>query len=412
MLTGLGIPAAHIRRVSEGVPLDETIGTYALLKMIQVGLSVGLTLTGLHIWTNVLGRGFESPLEVQVIFVMLVYHTAYSLANIGTQTFNARLETAKSQIPQVVGTLVRVLGMILVVAAGLGAVELAWAYAIGAVAVGVSAFVLFWRYPIRLPTWRLVRSYVRYAFPLALPAALAALSVNIDKAFIQLFWGAVEVGYYFGVQRMVVLLVLAASAVSILLFPSVSRLHVRGDLDGLRTKSAQAERYLSMILAPAVTFLVLYPEGVIHVALSNDFLPAANILRIFAISTFILALVVPRRSLLQGMDRSDLAGTAALAGALMTLALFPFLIPTSILGVPFVGLGPVGAAVSILVGYTVTLVLALFFAHRLIGDRLRRNVAFHLWRPRPWDLSSGSASRLPRDSHGSGFTFPRTASSF
>ncbi len=377
VLTGLGIPAAHIKRVSEGEPLDQAIGTYAIIRLVQVALSISLALLGLHLWTNVLGRGFESPLHVQVIFVMLVYHSALALGNIGIQTFSARMETAKSQIGLLVGTLARVLGMILVVAAGLGAIELAWAYALGAVATGVSVLVLIWRYPIRLPEWRLVRSYLKYALPLSLPAALVALSANIDKAAIQLFWGAAEVGYYFTVQRIVLLLVVVTSAVSVLLFPSVSRLHAQRDMNGLRTKSAQAERYLSMVLAPIVAFLFIYPEGVLHVMLSDDFLPAANILRIFAIATFVLAIIVPRRALLLGMDRSDLAGKASLAGAVVTLALFPLLIPTSILGVPLAGLGPEGAAFSVLVGYTVLLGLALLFAHRIVGDRLHRNIAVH-----------------------------------
>ncbi len=133
-----------------------------------------------------------------------------------------------------------------------------------------------------------------------------------------------------------------------------------------------------MILAPVAVFLFVYPEGVIHVILSDDFLPAANVLRLFALATFVLALVVPRAAILQGMDRPGHAGMASLAGAITTLGLYPVLIPTSIFGVPLAGLGAEGAVASVLVGYVVLLGVSLFFSHRLVGDRLQARIALHI----------------------------------
>lgn len=378
VLTGLGMPAAHVKRISQGEPLSQCIGAFTLMKTLQVGLATFVTLSALYIWTNLLDRGFETPLQQQVIFVMLLYYIAMSTADVGLTTFNARLETAKSQMGILVGTAARVVGVIVVVAAGLGALALAWAYAFGAIAVAFPTVFLLWGYPITRPRPGLIRSYLKFALPLSVPAALVALSMSIDKAFIQLFWGVVQVGYYFTVQRITILLTVITSAVSLLLFPSLSRHHAQNELKLLRTKSRQAERYLTMILAPVVAFLLIYSEGAIHVMLSDDFLPAVNILRLFAVATFIMALIVPRRAILQGMDRPDLTGRAALAGAVTTLALYPILIPTSIFGVSLLGLGPEGAAASIVIGYTVFLALALIFTHRLIGDNIHGRIALHI----------------------------------
>lgn len=378
VLTDLGIRAAHIKRVSQGEPLDQSLGAFVLLKILQISLATGVALLSLFVWTEVLNLGFETPLHLRVIFVMLVYFLAASAADLGITTFNARQETAKSQTSYLIGITTRMVGMVVVAVAGLGALALAWAYVLGAVAVAALAALLLRHYPVARPSRPLLGSYLKFAVPLSIPTALVALSVNIDKAVIQFFWGAVEVGYYFTIQRFILLLLVVNSAVSLLLFPSLSRYHARNELDMVRTKSAQSERYLSMILAPPVAFLVAYPEGVIHVLLSNVFLPATNVLRLFAIAAFVLALAVPRQAILQGMERSDLAGLVALAGALVTLALYFVLIPTSVLGVPLAGLGAEGAAAGVLAGYLVLLTLALGFTHRLVGDRLRRNVAFHL----------------------------------
>lgn len=377
-IAGLGLPAAHVKRVSQGEPLGQCIATFTILRVIQVAVAIGATFLAVFIWTAVLGRGFETPLHLQVISIMLLYHVATSAATIATTTFNSRLETAKSQASTFAGTVTRVVGMIIVAVAGLGGAALAWAYSLGAFAVAMTAFVLFIRYPLSRPSLGLFKSYMRFALPLSLPALLAALSVNIDKAVIQLFWGTTEVGYYFTIQRIILFLTLTSTAVSVLLFPAISRYHARDEVELLRVKSRQSERYLSMILAPVVAFLIIYPEGVIHVLLSNDFLPAADILRIFAMATFVLALIVPRQAILQGMDRSKLAGIAALAGALVTLALYLVLIPRSIFGVSLGGLGPEGAALGVMVGYGVILAVALTFSHRLVGDRIHRNVAYHI----------------------------------
>ncbi len=378
VLTGLGLPAAHVKRVSQGEPLDRAIGTYASLNLLQVGLAVGAALLGLYIWTGVLGRGFETPLQLPVIYVMLLYYVAVALAAIGFSTFNARLETAKGQTAHLTGTIIRVAGMVAVALFGWGAIALSWAYALGAVAAAGVVFFLLRRYPLARPTRRLVRSYLRFAYPLAIPATLAALAVTLDKTLIQLFWGVTQTGLYFTIQKVVIFLTVINSAVSLLLFPSVSRLHARNDLDALRFKTGQAERYLSMIMAPVVAFLLLYPEGVIHVLLSDPFLPGANILRLFAVFTFLVALLVPRLAILQGMDRPDLSGRASLVGMALILVLFAVLIPTSVFGVPLAGLGPEGAAVSFVVGYAVILGLALVFSHRVVGDRIRGRVGLHL----------------------------------
>ncbi|MFQ5911170.1 MAG: hypothetical protein ACE5IJ_10720, partial [Thermoplasmata archaeon] len=131
VLAGLGVPAAHIKRVSQGEPLEQCIGTFAFLRTIQVGMAIGATLLALYVWTDVLGRGFETPLHLRVIFLMLLYHVILSAATFAITTFNSRLETAKSQTSNLVGTTIRVAGMIVVAMAGLGALALVWAYVMG-----------------------------------------------------------------------------------------------------------------------------------------------------------------------------------------------------------------------------------------------------------------------------------------
>ncbi len=187
-----------------------------------------------------------------------------------------------------------------------------------------------------------------------------------------------QVGHYFAAQRLFLVLIAIATAVWLLLFPTLSQYHARNQLEMLRVKSREAERYLSMLFAPVAAFLFLYPEGVIHVLLSDPFLPAADILRLFALAAFIFGLAVPRGAILQGMDRSDLAGLVSLASGLVILAGYALLIPTSLFGVPLGGLGPEGAAVSVLGGFAVAFTLGAAFSYRLNGDRPQGSSAAHI----------------------------------
>ncbi|MFQ5553691.1 MAG: hypothetical protein ACE5EW_08280, partial [Thermoplasmata archaeon] len=86
VVTNLGIPAAHVKRVSQGEPLDQAIGTYASLNLLQVGVALGAAVLGLYIWTGVLGFGFETPLQLPVIYVMLAYYVAVAITAIGIST--------------------------------------------------------------------------------------------------------------------------------------------------------------------------------------------------------------------------------------------------------------------------------------------------------------------------------------
>ncbi len=78
------------------------------------------------------------------------------------------------------------------------------------------------------------------------------------------------------------------------------------------------------------------------------------------------------------MDRPDLYGRASLVGMALIIVLFVVLIPTSILGVPLAGLGPEGAALSFVIGFTAILSLALAFSSRVVGDRIGRHVGVHV----------------------------------
>lgn len=378
VLTDLGVRAAHVKRISEGVPVDEALGTFLLLKVVQVSLAVGVTFLALWVWTDVLGRGFETPEHLRVVFVMILYYLAISAADLGITTFDAQLETARAQAAHLGGTATRTVGMVIVAFGGLSPLALAWAWVVGAFAVAVIALAFLRGERLTRPSWGRVRSYTRFALPLSIPAVLVALTASVDKALIQLFWGAVQVGYYFAAQRLFLLLVGVATAVSLLLFPTLSQYHARNQLEMLRVKSREAERYLSMLLAPVAAFLFLYPEGVIHVLLSDSFLPAADILRLFALAAFIFGLSVTRGAILQGMNRPDLAGLVLLASGLVILAGYALLIPTSLFGVPLGGLGPEGAALSVLGGFAVAFTLGAAFSYRLMGDRPQKSVTTHI----------------------------------
>ncbi|PNX49585.1 MAG: hypothetical protein BV457_01145 [Thermoplasmata archaeon M9B1D] len=127
----LAFGSAHIKRISEGKDLEKCVSTYAVIKITLTGLLASITILSIAIWRYVFGRGFETPLHEQAIYLLLAYYVLYNLSQVFTITFNAKKEIAKVQIPTLLFTLTRVFITIFVAYFGLGILALAYTYILG-----------------------------------------------------------------------------------------------------------------------------------------------------------------------------------------------------------------------------------------------------------------------------------------
>jgi O-antigen/teichoic acid export membrane protein len=373
-LGDLGFGVAHIKKVSEGKDLAACMGTYfaiscglALIRALAVVATVAFT-------TRVLHHNFESPGQEVVIYLALLTVSIYTFTNVMTLTFAARQETARQNLGDMLSRIVETAIKIAVAIAGMGVVMLAGTAVVGAViALCVSLWMLR-GISVARPSRAMARDYLLFAMPVTILVSANAVTENLDKVMIQMFWSSAEVGYYTGAGKIAQVIGLTGNAVGMLVFPAISALYGKGDMQGIRRLTLQAERYILMLLLPAGVLIFSYRDLIVRILLGADFAPAAGSLAALAFSTIVFVASVPYSSQIIGTNRPYLS--AALSVTLMVLnVLFNLiLIPKTLWGIPLAGLGSVGSSIATLAATTIMAAIYRFFSHRATGTRANADV--------------------------------------
>lgn len=216
----------------------------------------------------------------------------------------------------------------------------------------------------------MAKSYLVFALPVMLLSVTSVISLNVDKVMLGYFWSFKEVGYYFSVQRITILLLAIPTAVGTVLFPTISEYHARNNVAGIKELTHSAERYISMVAIPLITFVILFPKPIINIVLSSAFLPAASTLAMLAIYVFILSLTRPFSSLIIGINRPDIAAKIGVGMCIVNIGLNYLFIPEWGLLSPLGIFGPVGAATATAMSQLVGFVGLRVVARRLTGMKL------------------------------------------
>ena len=363
----LGFGSAHIKKVSEGADIGECNGAMMLITAVLTGLMTLLVFATVFLWVYLLHHGFETPLELQGIWIMLGYTIVTVFASVPMATFSARREVAKAQIGTFAGHIVRVAAIVFVVFSGFPAIDVIWAYFLGGVASAAVTFYYFRGYPLRRPGKSILRDYRKFADPLLLPSLIGMLPVSLSVVLVQLFWHLQVAGLFYAGFRITSVFVILGGSVSSVIFPRISELHSSGSGAQIKNSTLKSEYFLSFVLAPVSAFLLVYPKGILHVIMSNSFLGAAGPLGILALWLYVNGIAGPKNSVVGGMNRPRTLGWISIASTLVSIAVMVIAIPGSIFSIRLLGLGADGAAFGLLAGAIVTYFLSHRHADKLAG---------------------------------------------
>jgi O-antigen/teichoic acid export membrane protein len=382
IFSNLGIDQAHIKRVSEEINPDQCISTFATLKVLLTGFMSLLLISAVFVWKYLLGRGFESTEHETAVYIMLIYFILWSFTQIFLVTYRARKEIAKAQLPMFFETLGRVVATIFIVINDLGVIALAWTYVFGEICVLLTCFIFFRGYKINFqkPTIEYLKLYASFAIPMAIVVASTKIMTNIDKVLIQFFWSATEGGNYFAVYRLSKFIDMATKAIGMLLFPTISTLYIKKNLNQIKDLAYKAERYLSMIIFPIVFFMIFMSEPIVHIMLSDKFYPAIPILQILPIFALFDALEKPYQMKLLGMNLPHFTRNRILLMVFINIILNLILIPKDIksLGIPLFGLGAVGAAIATVSAYFIGLIYTRIIIWKVSNITINIRIILHL----------------------------------
>lgn len=363
----LGFSTAHIKKVSEGADIGQCNGAMMLITLALTGLMSLLVFASILVWVILLHHGFETPLELQGIWIMLLYTVITVITSVPMATFSARREVAKAQIGTFVGHIVRVAAIVFVVFSSLSSIDVIWAYLLGGIASMAATFYYFRGYPLSKPSRSMISEYVKFSRPLLIPSFIGMLPVSLSVVLVQLFWHLQVAGLFYASFRITSVFVILGGSVASVIFPRISELHSRGSGAMIKDSALKSEYFLSFVLAPVSAFLFVYPSGILHVIMSNKFLGASESLAILALWLYVSGIASPKNSVVGGMNRPGILGFISIAGTIISISVMIVAIPGSIFGFRLLGLGADGAAIALLAGAMLTYYLSHHHADRLAG---------------------------------------------
>lgn len=373
----LGFMTAHTKKVSEGSDLAECNGAFLLITLLLTAAMIAVIFASVFFWTFVLGRGFQSEQEIDAIWIMLGYTAITAISNVPIATFNARREIARGQIGAFIGHIVRVGLIIAVVLLALPDLDIIWAYFIGAAASTVASFMYFIRYPIKWPGSKILGEYRSFAAPLLVPSLLSPLPVSLAPVLVQFFGTLAYTGYFGSAYRIVIVFATLGISVTNVIFPKLSELHSQGKSLEIRSRIADSEKLLAFVLAPVALFVVVYASGVIHVLLSNDFLPAVPAMAALSLYVYITGISSSKVSLLPALNRPALWGRISAVSSVLTIALMAILIPQGTSMLPLAGLRDFGAAIALLGGAIFTYAAVNHYSNSIAGTKFEYRLAMY-----------------------------------
>jgi len=162
-----------------------------------------------------------------------------------------------------------------------------------------------------------------------------------------------------------------------LLFPTISEYHAQNNMGAVKDLVPKSERYLSMIVFPIVLIMVVLAEPVIHILISDKYMPALPVLQILPFFVLLEALSGPYTSKLQGMNMPEIIRNRVFVMMVFNVSLNLILIPGEIKGIELAGLGAQGAAIATVVAYIVGLIYIRIMAWKITGIKGNFCIIFH-----------------------------------
>jgi len=365
----LGFTNAHIKKISEGKDLGKCNGTFGLVRLVFTPIMIVVVLVSTFLWNNVLGKGFETPEHLTAIYIMLVYWVLRAIANYFLDTLKAKREIAKTMFPTLFESTSRVIVTIYIALGGYGAIALALTHIVGNTVLLIFSVLFFKGNPIKKYDIGYLKEYYKYSVPMIIVVASSIIISNIDKVFIQFFWSAEDVGYYFSGFRMSTFIMMFTTAVGTLLFPTFSELHSNGNTSSIKELIHVSERYLSMIVFPMVFIVIVLARPITKIMLSGWY-PVVPILQIVTLHVLFLTLERPYQSHFLGSNRPKLVRNRIVIMVIFNLILNALLVPTY---------GAVGAGVATTMSYFMGLLYSRIRSYTILKTKFNVDIIKHLF---------------------------------
>ncbi|MCK4951821.1 MAG: oligosaccharide flippase family protein [Gammaproteobacteria bacterium] len=367
----LGLNSTHLRILPGSQNPESAIAVFIILKAIFI--SVMMIALGLYIY-SLSSNSNESNEYIIILIICSITIVMDQVSKIGIFTFNARVERRKAELPSVANTIIASLVKVAVVAAGYGAIALAYSELAGAVVL-ILVTVYMWRgTSIGRPSMEITKEYMVCAFPLLFVSISQGVVQNLDKVMIKYAYpgvlGFTEVGIYTAGARLGAIILTLAAVVSVIFFPTFARLAKNNEIEKIKQVLERYENLLVYFLMPLCILLVVFSEPIILLLLGEKYRASAAILQITTIGFFIFSFNQPYLNFFGAVTKKlILIVSVYLIYTLSNIVFNIVLIPESFSGMEMAGLKSSGAAIATTISYVLLGVMV-----RVLG-RIRLGVA-------------------------------------
>jgi O-antigen/teichoic acid export membrane protein len=378
-LQSLDIESAHLKIIPtkrDRESKSRAIGAYSSIKVALI-LGSALVLCLVYVLrSESLDATGES--NARVFYMMLVYFVLSGLGMILLTTFAAIGQTAKQQLPSMVGTIARYTLLAVLAMSLLSAVWLSTAYALGAAVTLILALILFRGHSISKPTSDELKEYMALSGPLMAAPIFTTAIMNVDRIALGHFWDSTVVGVYFLAQTIAFSLLFLGKAVRLVLIPSYSQDLGEGRLEVIVAQSRQLARFSSVLFIPLVIFLLVFSEPYIAFLFGASFTDAGPSLAILLIGVWLLLMADPLASFVLAKGKPIRVLVSAVLGLLTSLICLLLFVPDSIGSVQLLGLSGLGASLAFVVSSAVQLTSYRISSREMEGYFSFRTIAIAL----------------------------------
>ncbi len=389
ILATLGLDATHIKMFTKLNDKAQCIGAYLILKLIFGFIYLTLSFLGFFIVGDIFGYKFESVYLEKAVYITIFGFFISSLANIFKTTYQARIQARRTLIPMflqlfVQDSLIITFSILYYftsyVSQSYVGVLFAFAYLLGNAARLFMYMLWVFKDEISyaFPSKDILKNYLHFTIPLALLGAVGIVQAYTDRTMLQFFWNATEVGGYFSVQKIALSVVYLGGALVFFLYPTQSKYYEERRKGEFFKITKRAERYLSLFIAPFMflTF-ALAPEilNLFRASLISYSWP----LIILMIYAYLNVINRPYGSQMTSANKPGEVLRVGLIQATANVVLNSIFIPSSIFGIPMLGMKSTGAALGTLLSFLIGFIYFRYRVWKILGTQYEKKIILHLW---------------------------------
>lgn len=255
----------------------------------------------------------------------------------------------------------RLLGAVVAVLFGVGAITFAWVYVLPFLAVGVVSFgyllkttPLFER-RIFSPVYR---ELIGFSAPLMLSGVMQRVLRDLDTFVLGYFGNTAAVGIYNGIYPLAMIPIFVLTSFSYVFLPVISELHADNRIGDMTNLYQLVTKWVFFGTLPLLVPLAVFPRTVIGITFGKEYISGAVALSILAIGYAFSSLLGPNSEALTSVGSSRVILYVNFAAAVVNFVANVLLIPRY---------GLVGAATATAVSYFVMNILFSYQLYRETG---------------------------------------------